>query len=105
MIRPPFEEGPLMRVCLFEDQTANLEPLSLTRPVFDLLCGQVTLATKQRRLFPSGSFGVLVRPHLAESYRLRHPETPVNDLSWLCAGPTFLLNGRKEKGAVAWSRV
>jgi UDP-N-acetylglucosamine diphosphorylase/glucosamine-1-phosphate N-acetyltransferase len=84
-----------MRVCLFEDRAAlDLEPLSLTRPVFELLCGLTSLAAKQSRFFPPGPRGVLVRPRLAELYRLPSAALPVNDLAWLRAGPTILVNGR-----------
>lgn len=84
-----------MRVCLFEDHgCANLEPLALTRPVFDLLCGCGPLAGKQYRFFAPCEVGVLTRPHLASLYRLDHPTTPVNDTTWLRAGPTVLVNGR-----------
>ena len=36
-----------MRICLFEQRSETLEPLSLTRPVFDLICGITTLGDKQ----------------------------------------------------------
>ena len=32
-----------MRVALFEERWADLEPLSLARPVFDLVCGARSL--------------------------------------------------------------
>jgi UDP-N-acetylglucosamine diphosphorylase/glucosamine-1-phosphate N-acetyltransferase len=84
-----------MRVCLFEDRGAvALEPLSLTRPVFELLCGLTSLAAKQSRFFPPGPRGVLIRPLLADLVRLTAPALPVNDLAWLRAGPTILVNGR-----------
>jgi UDP-N-acetylglucosamine diphosphorylase/glucosamine-1-phosphate N-acetyltransferase len=84
-----------MRVCLFEDhKVALLEPLSLTRPVFDLLCGQTSLATRQCRVFAPCLVGALVRPTLAELVRQQRPGLPVNDLSWLQAAPTVLVNGR-----------
>jgi UDP-N-acetylglucosamine diphosphorylase/glucosamine-1-phosphate N-acetyltransferase len=84
-----------MRVCLFEDQRAAwLEPLSLARPVFDLLCGQTPLRSKQCRHFAPCAAGVLVRPYLADLFRLQHPSTPVNDLAWLRAAPAVLVNGR-----------
>src|SRR5579875_553111 len=84
-----------MRVCLFEDRGAlDLEPLSLTRPVFELLCGLTSLAAKQSCFFPPGPRGVLVRPYLADIYRLHSPAVPVNDLTWLRAGPILLVNGR-----------
>src|SRR5947209_5687176 len=73
-----------MRVCLFEDRNApDLEPLALTRPAFDLLCGATPLAAKQLRPFPGAEAGLLVRTHLADVTRLDHPGTPVNDDAWL----------------------
>jgi UDP-N-acetylglucosamine diphosphorylase/glucosamine-1-phosphate N-acetyltransferase len=84
-----------MRVCLFEDtDVLALDPLTATRPAFDLLCGATSLAAKQCRHFAPCAVGALVRPHLAELFRLHHPETPVNDGAWLRAGPTVLVNGR-----------
>src|SRR5438093_1399758 len=84
-----------MRVCLFEDRGfSGLEPLASTRPVFELLCGQTSLAAKQCRHFAPCEMGVLVRPHLAELYRLHHPRTPANDMAWLHSEPAILVNGR-----------
>src|SRR5439155_11439757 len=83
-----------MRVCLFEDGVAALEPLSLTRPVFELRCGLTTLAEKHLRLFGPWPVGVLIRPHLAELYRAQYPDRRVNDVDWLRAGTTMLVNGR-----------
>ncbi len=83
-----------MRVCLFEDRAAALEPLSWTRPVFELLCGLGSLGSKQIRHFAPCQSGVLLRPYLEDLYRLQHPGTPVNDLGWLRSGPAALVNGR-----------
>jgi UDP-N-acetylglucosamine diphosphorylase/glucosamine-1-phosphate N-acetyltransferase len=84
-----------MRVCLFEDGGVSaLDPLTATRPAFDLVCGMTSLAARQCRHFAPCRVGALVRPHLAELFRLQHPETPVNDDSWLRAGPAVLVNGR-----------
>ena len=85
-----------MRVCLFEDGRAlDLEPLSLSRPVFDLRCGLGPLADKQVRHFGKpAADGVLVRPALAPLCTSRQPHVIVNDLHWLRAGPTVLVNGR-----------
>src|SRR5262249_8811968 len=84
-----------MRVCLFEDRSAlDLEPLSLTRPVFDLLCGQAALADKQFRHFGPSERGALVRPYLADVCRLQSPGFAVTDLAWLRAAPVVLVNGR-----------
>lgn len=84
-----------MRLCLFEDRFCPwLEPLSLTRPVFDLLCGATSLGEKQLRWFRADSAGVLLRPALADLYRLEHPGVPANDLAWLRAEQVVLVNGR-----------
>jgi UDP-N-acetylglucosamine diphosphorylase/glucosamine-1-phosphate N-acetyltransferase len=84
-----------MRVCLFEDRGAlDLEPITLTRPAFELLCGLTSLGAKQCRAFPPAPRGALVRPHLADLYRLQAPDVVVNHLAWLRAGPTVLVNGR-----------
>jgi UDP-N-acetylglucosamine diphosphorylase/glucosamine-1-phosphate N-acetyltransferase len=84
-----------MRVCLFEDRgVLDLEPLTLTRPVFELLCGLTPLRDKQRRHFPPAEVGFLVRPELADLCRWRYPGAAVNDSAWLQAGPVVLVNGR-----------
>lgn len=84
-----------MRVCLFEDaRVADLEPLCLVRPVFDLLSGCTTLGDKQLRHLVASGHGVLVRPELAEVVQERAPRLPVNDHRWLTAGPVVLVNGR-----------
>jgi UDP-N-acetylglucosamine diphosphorylase/glucosamine-1-phosphate N-acetyltransferase len=84
-----------MRICLFEDDgVLQLEPLSLTRPVFDLLCGLSSLAAKQCRHFAPCEVGYLVRPCLADLVRLNHAGAPVNDLAWLRAEATVLVNAR-----------
>ncbi len=84
-----------MRVCLFEDRlVADLEPLTLTRPAFDLLCGMTSLGAKQRRYFLPSTLGVLIRPHLAKWWHSQTPEVAANDADWLRAGPTVLVNAR-----------
>src|SRR5438552_13820978 len=60
------ERSWVMRVCLFEDaDVTGLEPLVLTRPAFELLCGQDALRGKQLRYFAAQAVGVLIRPYLA----------------------------------------
>jgi UDP-N-acetylglucosamine diphosphorylase/glucosamine-1-phosphate N-acetyltransferase len=84
-----------MRVCLFEDEAvADLNPLALTRPVFDLLCGQGSLARKQFDYFRAHDRGALVRPYLADLCRLRDPQLRVNNLPWLRCDLLVLVNGR-----------
>jgi UDP-N-acetylglucosamine diphosphorylase/glucosamine-1-phosphate N-acetyltransferase len=83
-----------MRVCLFEDEANNLDPLSLTRPIFNLVCGRTCLGWKQLRYWSPKEYGLLVRPQLAALARLADSDLPVNDPDWLEAGPTLLVNGR-----------
>jgi UDP-N-acetylglucosamine diphosphorylase/glucosamine-1-phosphate N-acetyltransferase len=84
-----------MRVCLFEDRhVENLEPLTLTRPAFELLSGQFTLAARQWRYFAPCSTGALVRPHLEEVQRQEREGVHVNDMAWLRSGATVMVNAR-----------
>ena len=86
-----------MRVCIFEDLTVSqLEPMTLTRPVFELICGQTSLKVKHARHFGIASPGAILRPILADAYGEQRPGCPVNDESWLRQddGPLVLVNGR-----------
>lgn len=82
-----------MRVCLYEDRPEQLEPLSWTRPVFDLRSGLVTLGQKQLRHVGASAWGALVRPMLEDVVRLQHPDVAVNDADWLAADDLLLING------------
>jgi UDP-N-acetylglucosamine diphosphorylase/glucosamine-1-phosphate N-acetyltransferase len=84
-----------MRVVLFEDHGVHdLEPLTLTRPVFDLYCGASPLSAKQARYFAPCTTGAIVRPFLADLLRRNGPDLPVNDMTWLKQSPVILVNGR-----------
>jgi UDP-N-acetylglucosamine diphosphorylase/glucosamine-1-phosphate N-acetyltransferase len=100
-ILPPFEGETPMRVCVFEDVgVALLTPLALTRPVFDLRCGALSLLERQRQVLglgrPGSPLGLLVRPQLEALTRVLAAEQPVNDRAWLAdgPGPLLLVNGR-----------
>lgn len=88
-----------MRLCMVEDHfVAGLEPLTLTRTVFDLLLGGTTLGAKIARAFKVGPGpqrrAVVIRPHLAAIHRQRDPHTTVNDPDWMARGPVVVVNGR-----------
>ena len=88
-----------MRLCLVEDNGATrLEPLTLTRPVFDLLLGGRTLGEKIADAFKIGPGparrGSIVRPYLASVQRERDPHTHVNDRDWQARGPLLTANAR-----------
>ncbi len=88
-----------MRLCLVEDNAvAGLEPLTLTRPVFDLVLGSRTLGAKIARAFGVGPGparrGAIVRPYLSAVRLARDPHTAVNDRDWLAREPVIVANGR-----------
>lgn len=84
-----------MRACLVEDRGVRaFDPLTLTRPIFDLYVGFQSLATKQARYFGCGLTGRFVRDELADWIHRTHPHEPVNDLEWLRRGPVLIVNGR-----------
>jgi UDP-N-acetylglucosamine diphosphorylase / glucose-1-phosphate thymidylyltransferase / UDP-N-acetylgalactosamine diphosphorylase / glucosamine-1-phosphate N-acetyltransferase / galactosamine-1-phosphate N-acetyltransferase len=88
-----------MRLCLVEDNAvAGLEPLTLTRPVFDLLLGSTTLGAKIAHAFGIGPGplrrGAVIRPYLKAVQRARDPHTAVNDSDWLARGSVLVVNGR-----------
>jgi UDP-N-acetylglucosamine diphosphorylase/glucosamine-1-phosphate N-acetyltransferase len=68
-----------MRVCLFEHHAETLDPIALTRPMFDLRCGLLTLGEKLRRAFHATAWSAWVRPMLVDLVRQEHPGVPVND--------------------------
>src|SRR5262245_65905996 len=83
-----------MRICVFEDAgVANLEPLTLTRPAFDLLCGACSLLERQCRHFGAAEASLSVRPPLAAVGRLHHPDRAVNDPA-ADRGAGLLVNSR-----------
>ena len=84
-----------MRICVYEDRhVRGLEPLTLTRPAVDLLCGLNTLGEKHVRYFAGTAIGHLCRPIVADILRARDPVAAINDPAWLRAAPTVLVNAR-----------
>src|SRR6266478_2506627 len=82
-----------MRICVFEDRAVLwLDPLTLTRPAFDLLCGTGSLLQRQRRHFAADEVAAL--PPLVELCRSLHPEIAVNDPAWFRSGTKILVNAR-----------
>src|SRR6516165_1089981 len=84
---PPLSEELRMRLCLVEDHAvAGLEPLTLTRAVYELLLGGTTLGEKVARAFGVGPGpsrrGAVVRTYLAAVQRRRDPQTTINDRDW-----------------------
>jgi UDP-N-acetylglucosamine diphosphorylase/glucosamine-1-phosphate N-acetyltransferase len=84
-----------MPIIVYEDAAvADLEPLSLTRPAFDLRCGARTLLERQLAYFGVHQAGAIVRPPLAALCRLGHPELVVNATTFSDETPVALVNAR-----------
>jgi len=84
-----------MRLAIFEDNFAlQFAPISLMRPVFELLCGQYTSRERLLQSLSIEEWGVLIRPALTEVYSEQFPDARINDAIWLSEGQTLLINGR-----------
>ncbi|TKJ39722.1 hypothetical protein CEE37_10610 [candidate division LCP-89 bacterium B3_LCP] len=72
-------------IVLFEDQAAiTTEPLSLTRPVWDLRCGIRTLREKILAYFPQAAEYHFTRPYLSGNYPGAKPSPEKGiDLLWI----------------------
>ena len=86
-----------MNVCIFEDQQyKNFLPLAYLRPVFDLLCGPMSLRNNIEHILPKQKFTLLVRPELTDVVRDENPGVPVNTFP---DDDCWFINGRVLAGA------
>lgn len=84
-----------MRIAFYEDSEAEgFGPLVHLRPVFDLVCGRMSLFDRMIARLGKPECGVFVRPRLADSVRESRPSVVVNQPAWLGHGLTLLVNGR-----------
>ncbi len=83
-----------MHLCLFEDRPEQLEPLSFTRPVFDLRCGLSSLGDKILQTIDATSFSVWIRPDLVEVAKQEHPDWSINEPTRVSGQDVFWVNGR-----------
>ncbi len=68
-------------ILLFEDEfVKNLFPLTLTRPVYDLRCGILTIKEKIELEFPEAELILHSRDYLTETLKLKYPRVFVNKL-------------------------
>ena len=82
---------------IFENNDAlDLEPISLTRPVFDLRCGPFTMFERIRNLMPGYTITLFVRDELTFTTMENYPEFMVN--------PSSVADGIWLLGNVLWSR-
>lgn len=80
-------------ICIYEDKKSeNFHPLSLTRPVFDLRCGILSLREKIEMQFPNAEFILRVRNFLFDAVKEKYPTCQINDFS--NADSILFINGR-----------
>jgi UDP-N-acetylglucosamine diphosphorylase/glucosamine-1-phosphate N-acetyltransferase len=88
-------------ICIFEDEFAsNLFPLTLTRPVFELMCGAKTLAKRIQKFFPHSNIVYQCRDYLAPL--LREQGHRVNDSA---PGDCLFINGRVVMDKVLFQKI
>ncbi len=84
-----------MKICIFENEGyENLYPLSLTRPVFDLRCGQITLRERILRNFPGVNVSYFMRNYLAPVFSQDKKGVSVNEMEALKKDDVLFINGR-----------
>lgn len=81
-----------MRVVLFEDNGwEKLQPLSLTRPLWELRCGVNTIEEKIRRIFPDAEYGYICRDYLIPLVQEQNGSDYFNDFA---TTDTLFVNSR-----------
>jgi UDP-N-acetylglucosamine diphosphorylase/glucosamine-1-phosphate N-acetyltransferase len=84
-----------MQLCVFEDaEVCFLEPLTLTRPAFDLRCGAYSLWQRQQAYFKPERVGTLVRSTLTALCQLTYPDLAINDRASFGDGAAVFVNAR-----------
>ena len=84
-------------ICIFEDDGySRLYPLTYTRPVYELLCGMMTLRERIIRTYSDCTVAFHCRTHLAGMVESVFPGVPVNTIP--CDDCLFI-NGRVLSGA------
>ena len=87
-----------MNVYVYESrrEADNLDPISLSRPAFDLRCGAFTFFERIQRLLPDSSIAVFVRDNLAELTQEKFPGIEIN--------PDSVTEGLWLNGTVLWNQ-
>lgn len=79
-------------ICIFEDNKySQLYPLSLTRPVFDLHCGILSLKKKIIQHFPSMPINLYCRDYLKDVVQQQNPHLKINKID---SESCLFINGR-----------
>ena len=69
-------------ILIFEDEFQhNLNPLSYTRPVYDLRCGILTLQKKIEKRFVTKNILLHTRQYLTDFVKRNNPQVLVNEIN------------------------
>ncbi len=83
-----------MKICIFEDEKFdNLYPLTLTRPVFELRCGYISLAERITRNFAGTDIYFYLREYLVPTFKKRTGANII-DGNKLQSDDFLFINGR-----------
>jgi len=83
-----------MKICIFEDNKyENLFPIALTRPVFELKCGYVSLWERIARNFENVEIGFYLRDYLVPTFKNRTGGKIADD-DFVSSDDCLFINGR-----------
>ena len=81
-----------MQICIFEDEKySNFYPLTLSHPVYDLVCGARTLKEKITAVFDGADVSLHSRKYLQEVVKLENQDYAVNEIN---SEQCVFINGR-----------
>ncbi len=81
-------------ICIFEDSGfKNFQPLTYTRPIYDLRCGIITLKEKILNYLKPSSVILLTREYLEDDQKTKNPGQNINKFPTELDNCTFI-NGR-----------
>ncbi len=84
-----------MRLVIFEDaKCEQLYPIALTRPVFELKSGMMSLGERIRAAYPGTEVSYFMRDWLVPVFKQRNPSAAVNDMKSIAGDDLLLVNGR-----------
>lgn len=71
-----------MQICIFEDEKVEqFNPLTYSRPVYELVCGISKLREKIERHFPGSKVSLHCRKYLADILKSQNPKNDINSIS------------------------
>jgi len=81
-----------MEICIFEDLYFDrIEPLTFSRPTYNLVCGIASLRGKILRQYPGVTLSLHTRPYLESFVNSKYPDINVNKIE---SDDCLFINGR-----------